>query len=651
MTQDNIYSCLFDEKYREDYRQEKTAPTDPNHSFDSLESAQQPQSPSPRETAAGEPSTPTTTALPELYGYPISTYIRALLPNGVPVNSRHAEALKLANDLMILLDGNRQLVHQVLVEQKWVQDIIAERSGNEIDRIVDTALKHMQKREEENLYAPWPTKRMCKAIEAVTGKSYRKLMAELNNPQGLGGNRQDEVLELTEKIGLEIEKLFRYYPLLRLLCYGMKRKHYVAAMFAGGAMAMTLMTRCWYSFYATPGRKCRMNCIMELVGPPGSGKGFVVDLYRIMMEPIKKSDEKQVEALNKWNEEQNTKGANKDKTARPIGAYRCLPAESSVAAIREAIMDAKEEIDGEMWPMHVFLFDSELDNTIRQMKKGYMDVTTLYLKAFHNENQGVFLKNTTSKVGDFDVYMNCVYTGTQYALDKQVNVDTYNTGLNFRLTIVPMAYTNFEMIENRPYTDKDVQRDKELKEWAYKLDSTKGEIPVKMLSDKLYQWTNNRMQDAQEDDSQIDEDLLKRCAWHGINYAIPFIVSRHWDQMTLDNGRWKPGAGFKLDKTDWKLCQLIVNAQFAFQRFFVGPVAEKFYDNQAINQTSSHKHHSRTKQAYMNLPDIFTMDDVIRCFSLNSPGSGCSRLKRLQDDGLAEKIRSGENKGKYRKLT
>ena len=527
---------------------------------------------------------------------------------------------------------------------------MAERPGNEIDRILDAALKHMQKREAENLYAPWPTKRMCKAIETVTGKSYRKLMAEQNNPQGFAGNRQDELMELTEKIGMEIEKLFRPYPLLRLLCHGMKRKHYVAAMFAGGAMAMTLMTRCWYSFYAAPGRKCRMNCIMELVGPPGSGKGFVVDLYRIMMEPIKKADEKQVEALNQWNDEQNTKGANKDKTSRPIGAYRCLPAESSVAAIREAIMDAKEEIDGEMWPLHVFLFDSELDNTIRQMKKGYMDVTTLYLKAFHNENHGVFLKNTTSKVGDFDVYMNCVYTGTQYALDKQVNVDSYNTGLHFRLTIVPMAYTNFEMMENRPYTEKDAQRDKELKEWAYKFDSTKGEIPVKMLSDKLYQWGQNRMQDAQEDDSHIDEDLLKRCAWHGINYAIPFIVSRHWDQMTLDNGRWKPGTGFKLDKTDWKLCQLIVNAHFSFQRYFVGPVAEKFYDNQAINQTSSHHHHSRTKQAYMSLPDIFTMDDVIRCFSLNGTGSGCSRLKRLQDDGLAEKVRYGEDKGKYRKL-
>ena len=650
MTQDNNFCCLFDEKYREDYRQEKTAPTDPNHSFDSLESPRLPHSPSTGNTAAGKTSTPGNAAMPALYGYPISTYIRALLPNGVAVNSRHAEALKLANDLMIMLDGNRQQVHQVLLSQQWVQDIMAERSANEIDRIVDAALKHMQKREEENLYTPWPTKRMCKVIETVTGKSYRKLMAEQNSPKGLSRSREEEALELTERIGMEIEKLFRYYPLLRLLCHGMKRKHYVAAMFAGGAMAMTLMTRCWYSFFASPGRRCRMNCIMELVGPPGSGKSFVIDLYRIMMEPFKMADKKQVDALNKWNEEQNTKGANKDKSARPIGAYRCLPAESSVAAIREAIMDAKEEIDGETWPMHVFLFDSELDNTIRQMKKGYMDITTLYLKGFHNENHGVYLKSTTSKVGDFDVYMNCVYTGTQYALDKQVNVDSYNTGLHFRLTLVPMAYTNYEMMEYRPYTDKDAQRDKELKEWAYKLDSTKGEIPVKMLSDKLCQWTANRMQDAREDDSKIDEDLLKRCAWHGINYAIPFVVSRHWNQMTLDNGRWTPGVGFKLDKTDWKLCQLIVNAHFAFQRYFVGPVAEKFYDNETINQTSLHHHQSRTRQAYLNLPDIFTMEDVIRCFGLNGQGSGCSRLKRLQDDGLAEKIRSGQDKGKYRKL-
>ena len=43
--------------------------------------------------------------------------------------------------------------------------------------------------------------------------------------------------------------------------------------------------------------------------------------------------------------------------------------------------------------------------------------------------------------------------------------------------------------------------------------------------------------------------------------------------------------------------------------------------------------------------------DVDRAFSYEGKtGSICSRLKRLQDQGLAQKITSGKDKGKYRKL-
>ena len=640
------YSCLFDEKYREDYRAGRTAPTNPNHSFDSEKiSPSEEATPSVEEVAKEEKTS--TKALPEVYGHPVMEFIDALLPNGVPQNSRHKTALKLADDLIIMLDGDRDKTHQVLLSLKWVQDVISERPGNEIKRIVDAAEKHMQKREEENLYAPQPSKRMRKVIEQVTKKNYRELTAE---QAGNSVDSQEDIQRYTNDLGKEIGKLFRYYPLLKLLCHGMQPKHYVAAMFAGSAFAMTLMTRCWYRFYGTPGRKCRLNCIFELIGPPGSGKGFLVDLYRIMMEPIKKSDEAQIKAINDWKEEQNTKGANKDKSACPQGVLRCLPAESSAASIRDAMMFAKEEVDGEEWPLHVFLFDSELDNTIRQMKKDYMDITSLYLKAFHNEPHGSMLKTTSAKVGEYDVHMNCVYSGTDYALNKQINVDNYTSGLHFRLTLILMAHTNYEMMEKKEYTVEDTKRDALLREWAYKLDSCKGEIPVKMLSDKLYEWTSNRMKDAEEDNSNSDEDLLKRCAWHGINYAIPLVVSRHWSEMTEDNGRMKPGVGFKIDKIDWKLCQLIANTQYAFQRYFVGPIAEKFHDNRAIEAVSSHHLQNHTKEAYTKLPQIFSMDDVIRCYGYSGVGGGCSRLKRLQDDGLAQKIRSGADKGKYRKL-
>ena len=51
-----------------------------------------------------------------------------------------------------------------------------------------------------------------------------------------------------------------------------------------------------------------------------------------------------------------------------------------------------------------------------------------------------------------------------------------------------------------------------------------------------------------------------------------------------------------------------------------------------------------------SLPQVFTSDDVRVAFELTSTGSDTSRLSRLQADGLIKKIRTGEQKGMYRKL-
>ena len=99
---------------------------------------------------------------------------------------------------------------------------------------------------------------------------------------------------MLERIGVRIERLFRYFELLSLLCHYSKRRHYVAALYVGGGFGMTLMTRCWYRFWSEPGRMCRLNSIVELIGRSGSGKHIAVDLYRLMMEPVKKSDAVQI---------------------------------------------------------------------------------------------------------------------------------------------------------------------------------------------------------------------------------------------------------------------------------------------------------------------------------------------------------------------
>lgn len=663
---ENLFStCDFDEKFAAEYQKGNTQPTNPANVFDSetadagtitntsttaaKELAQQVVSASPKELTEKEQE-----ALLVVFGYSILDFINTIYPNGAPVGSRHKSALKLACDLMILLDGDERLVKYVLLKLVWVQEVIKERGAKEMDGIIDSAKKLLKKRESETLSDLRPSRDMQRAIEAVVKRKYSQIVAEARAQQtGRKAAGSEDIVQTLDRMGRKVEKFFKYYPLLRLMCHGLQRKHYIAALFVGGAFCMNLMTRMWYRFWPAPGKKCRMNHLLELIGRQGSGKRFAVTLYEILMEPIKKADQVQITALNNWKAERSqNNGAAKNKTPEPKGIYRCLPSESSAAGVRDAEVNAKEIIDGEEWYLHVSQFDSELQNTLSQLKKGYFSALyTLWLKGFHNEPHGALLKSATSIVGEWPVHYNVVYTGTKHALDKQVNVSNYATGLNGRITAVPMGDSNFEMMDNREYTDDDRKRDAELLEWAYKLDATKGEIPCKDISNALHDWTARRMEDAKENQSLADEDLLKRPCWHGINYALPYIVARHWDQMIESDGHYVCGAGFQTDKIDRELALLICNAQYTFQQHFFGAIAEQHYENSQTLEESKHRLQQKTLLAYQRLPNPCGPEDVDRCYDYEGNKNNIySRIKRLTDDGLIQKIRSGANKGKYRKL-
>lgn len=427
--------------------------------------------------------------LPLIFGRQIKDFVNVLLPNGVPEGSRHKMGTRLAYDLLILRDGNTDAARQDMLQLGFIQEIVNERNIQELDSMLRSAKKLMEKNEGEYIYSPQPSKNMRRAIEKLTGKSYKALTREVSN-QIMGNLDRDadyELLHFLNRLGMEIKKLMPRYPLLELLCHGIKPKHYVAALFVGGAYAMTLMTRCWYRYWPAPSRKCRMNCILELIGRMGSGKHILVDVYRIMAEPIKAADQPQIDALNKWNSEHDQKnGASKNNTARPTGIYRCLPCDTSAAAIRDTMFNNYDEIDGEVVQLHTCLTDSELDNSLTQMKKDYMNISSLHLKAFHNEPQGAFLKTTTAHVGEIDIMANFMYSGTEYALAKQVTPDNYGSGLPTRLTVVPMGDSNFEMMENRKYTPEDARRDDLLRQWSHKLNRTRGEIPAEDISNALH---------------------------------------------------------------------------------------------------------------------------------------------------------------------
>ena len=657
----NNKSKEFNEKFLGSYQQEQTDPTDKGHQFDSDNNADNDLVTNPASELASSVQAPV--APPPGYdpgadldltafGHPVIDFTNALLPNGAPVGSRHKSAIKLAYDLLVICDGDTRKVLALLMQLQWVKDIVKERGQKEIDDIMDAAQKLKKKRESEQINDLQPSKEMRRAIEQVTGRKYSVLVQEMYKKMIGSTESRDDIIVLLERIGAEIEKLFPRYPLLKLLCHRLKRKYYIAALLVGGAFCMTLCTRMWYRFWSAPGRQCRLNSLLALIGRMGGGKHIAVDLYNILMKPVEMADKPMVEAINKWNSErEQNSGAKQNKAPRPKGIYRRLPPETSAAGAREAEYNAHEFIDGVDTYLHVSQFDSELDNTLRQLKKSYMDALfTLWLKSFHNEPHGSLLKSSSAPVGEYPVHYNALYTGTSDAMRKLATESNFVNGLLSRFTFVPMGDTNYEMMENHDYDEADEARDNALLEWAYKLDSTKGEIPCKPISDALHQWTARRMADAGDNDSKCEEDLIKRPCWHGINYALPFVISRHWDQMVEDNGKFKCGPDFKTDKYDIELAVLIAKAQLAFQEHFFKAIGEKYYDNLATEQATNRQHQQKTLLAYRRLPEVFTSDDVKREYGYESTGSVCSRLKILQDDGMAKKIRTGADKGKYRKL-
>jgi len=190
-----------------------------------------------------------------------------------------------------------------------------------------------------------------------------------------------------------------------------------------------------------------------------------------------------------------------------------------------------------------------------------------------------------------------------------------------------------------------------LKEWAEKLDRMKGELSVQKIVDELYDWTARRMEDAKENDSKADEMLLKRCAYHGLNFSAPFIVMRHWGAMHQE-GSFYCGE-FETDETDWKLAELIVNIQYACQRFFFGAMAEAYFDNKNRDASVNARRRKKTFDGFERLPEEFTIEDIMRCFEINNVTSARTRAFRLVKDNLAIKTgefrENGATKSKYRK--
>ena len=564
-----------------------------------------------------------TTAEEETYnGQPISEIIDKWLQGVDLNNNRHNTLVDLASHLRYMLGKNPTKITEVVLTLPWVQDL--QREGEDVAGTVRSVMDFK--------YHEYMPKRLREAV---------------STPQQSG---DENISQQLWTWGEEIEALMPYFPALKDMCKGLKRNQYPAAMFVGGGLMMTLMTRCTYRFYARPEELRRLNNSTLIIGDPASGKSFATRLYNLLAAPIIEADKAGKDAINAYREITKTKGANKEKPPKPKVIVRVHPARTSNAQFIQDMVNSVEEVDGQPMQLHMLTFDTELDNTICVQKGGsWIDKMSLELKAFHNEWDGQAYSNNDSILQDFYVTWNFIYTGTPIALKKKVNEQNFGSGLSTRLTCIPLPSTNFKMLTREHTIDYD--SDNRLREWAKKLDRTKGELKLSRIVDELYDWTARRMADAEENNSKADELLLKRCAYHGFNFAAPFIMMRHWCQLHQDGEYWC--GDFDTDEVDWQLAELIVNIQYACQRHFFGAMAEHYFENQSREANVNVQRRQKTFDGFERLPEEFTSDDVIRVFSMASDAAARSKISRLQSDHLIEKVSDGrgnaQGKAVYRK--
>ena len=558
-------------------------------------------------------------------------------------SNRHNESLKLASDLLVLFDGDRQKTLQALKAQKWVQEIIDERDEN-VEQTVASAAERMAEKEKKYL-SQQPSKAMQEAIKEACGKTWYEIT---QGTQASAASVTDSDIERwLWEWGAQIEGLFEDFPLLRDICKGLKKNQFTAALYVAGGLLMTLMTRCTYRFYHRPEELRRLNNSTLIIGDPASGKSFATRLFKLLAAPMVAADKAGIAAINRYKEEMKTKGANKEKPQKPKALFRVHPARTSNAQFIQDMVNAVEVVDGEEMQLHMLTFDTELDNTLTVQKGGsWIDKQSLELKAFHNEEDGQAYSNLDSVVQNFFVTWNYIYTGTPIALKKKVNEQNFGSGLATRLTCIPLPSTNFEMMERERTVD--FESDGRLKAWAFKLDRMKGILSLDKIVDELYDWTARRMMDAKENNSKADEMLLKRCAYHGLNFAAPFIVMRHWQQIHQEGNYWC--GEFETDEVDWRLTELLVNIQYACQRHYFGAMAEKYFDDQKRDVSANSRRQQKTIEAFNRLPEEFTADDIMRCFGLEGESSARGRARTLIADHLAVKTGEYKDNGKVKSM-
>ena len=448
-----------------------------------------------------------------------------------------------------------------------------------------------------------------------------------------------------EEWAKQIRGLFDVYPCVREICEPHPQRLWPFLLFASAALLGTDMTLCWYYFYDQPEKPRRLNYNVLGIGDPASGKGALVRIAALLTEPLEQSDQLANDASNAWKEDQRSKGANKDKPAKPKAVVRLHGPRTSNNVFINDMMNAWTEVDGERIQMHMLTIDTEALNSIKMQKGGsWIDRQVMEIKSWSNEKDSQQYANLDSVTGFFNVYWNLVRTCTPMALKSLANERNFGSGWPTRVSAIPIPGTGFKMIELRRYNQKAIDADETLKQWAYRMDRRQGELPIWPLVEHAWHWTSDHMEIAAFNGDKADELLLKRIAPNTLAIAAPFVDMRHWEE------REQKGT-YEVDEQDKALLDLLLDIQYRTTTYWFGALARNYFEEQTKDATQYRRRTTRFEYCYMRLPEVFTTQQFSQVFGYANSNSASKTLDRLMKDKTIERTKRGEYRKRVQSLS
>ena len=622
----NYYDEAFDKKYCETYRSGHTEPTQKTHSFDELRVKNEELRVENEDGRSNESEAPSPFGEGGGRGlYHGVEYARICeawqaAQGGAPApGDRHRTMLQMALDLRYICDNQPDMVDRVLRLCGFVQDIIRERGDKEVSDIAHTAC-------ERKLYKDIP-KRMQGVLESV----------------GIHASNTPAAAKSVGAVEVPYEQFAqRLEPLLCApyaeACRGVSRANWLGAVFASGAMYCTLLTRCWYKHF--DGGIQRLNPQVLIIGHPASGKSFAKHLDDQIMCSMRAQDEEVRLAETRYKQEQKKRGTSskaqkQDALVEPEGMIRYLPTKTSNNIFFRRLKRAKEMVNGEQLPLHLYMFDSELDSSISAQSGGaWIGKHDLELKAFHNELSGVDYANGDSINDILPVYWNSVTTGTNVSLHKKFTLRNINDGLCSRVAIFQMERANFKMVRRNVV---DWKNNEALKQWGFKMEQLHGELPLQRLVDHVYDLCELSAQEAEAANDLVLDYLRKRAVFYATWFTIPRIVARQYNEF-------KKTGKLEVTDDDLKFSTLMYDAVIWFQDYFFGQMLQDSWDN-AEREYVPRRKNSKNADAYSSLPETFTTKDVQQVLDLEMEAAS-KQCQRWVTHGFVERVK----KGKYKKI-